>query len=70
MQWLDWYNAGPLHQFYANILALVNINLFLYINDQFALVNIKSIPDSRVLGLKSNLSYGLKYNTSTSGKGK
>ena len=26
-----------MHQFYANILALVNINLFLYINNQFAL---------------------------------
>ena len=28
------------HQFYANILALVNINLFLHINAQFALQNV------------------------------
>ena len=28
------------HQFYANVLVFVNINPFLYINDQFALVNI------------------------------
>ena len=33
---LSIFPAGT-HQFYANILAL-NINLFLYINDQFALV--------------------------------
>ena len=32
----------PLHQFYANILVFVNINPFLYINNQFALVNAKS----------------------------
>ena len=28
-----------MHQFYLNILAFVNINLFLYINYQFALQN-------------------------------
>jgi hypothetical protein len=35
---LSIFPAG-MHQFYANILAFVNINLFLYINDQFALTN-------------------------------
>ena len=29
-----------MHQFYANILVFVNINQFLYINDQFALDDI------------------------------
>ena len=28
---------ASVHQFYANILVFVNINPFLYINDQFAL---------------------------------
>ena len=31
---------ASVHQFYANILVFVNINPFLYINDQFALFNI------------------------------
>ena len=31
---------ASVHQFYANILVFVNINPFLYINDQFALVDI------------------------------
>ena len=31
---------ASMHQFYANILVFVNINPFLYINDQFALANI------------------------------
>jgi hypothetical protein len=35
------------HQFYANIFVFVNINRFLYINDQFALVNI--VPHSSEL---------------------
>ena len=30
-------NFPNMHQFYANILVFVNINPFLYINDQFAL---------------------------------
>jgi hypothetical protein len=34
---------ASVHQFYANILVFVNINPFLYINDQFALVNIKPV---------------------------
>ena len=28
---------GSVHQFYANLLVFININPFLYINDQFAL---------------------------------
>ena len=31
---------ASLHQSYANILVFININPFLYINDQFALVNL------------------------------
>ena len=29
---------ASVHQFYANLLVFVNINPFLYINDQFALI--------------------------------
>ena len=32
---------ASVHQFYANILVFININPFLYTNDQFALVNKK-----------------------------
>jgi hypothetical protein len=31
---------ASVHQFYANIFVFVNINPFLYINDQFALKNV------------------------------
>ena len=33
-------SPASVHQFYANILVFVNINPFLYTNDQFALTNI------------------------------
>ena len=36
---------ASVHQFYANILVFVNINPFLYINDQFALLKPKRKPD-------------------------
>jgi hypothetical protein len=34
---------ASVHQFYANIFVFVNINPFLYINDQFALKNVNLI---------------------------
>ena len=34
---------ASVHQFYVNILVFVNINPFLYINDQFALLDISPI---------------------------
>ena len=34
---------ASMHQFYANILVFVNINPFLYINDQFALSHMDTL---------------------------
>ena len=43
---------ASVHQFYANILVFVNINPFLYINDQFALVH--SLRFLHILPQKEN----------------
>jgi hypothetical protein len=40
---MSFFPAGTL-KFYANILALVNVNLFLYMNDQFALKIVNLFP--------------------------
>ena len=36
---------ASVHQFYANILVFININPFLYINDQFALIQCHLLSD-------------------------